>query len=290
MYLDKRDGEARQSAYNSRLVFYLKGRVSNESQKVMLPLQFRKEDTMMIIRDLLESRGCNVPSRNPPNTTVLQTDLSSRAGQSVSDDQEREQGNWDSDFFVDPNTNEAWDWRRTTGRGDDQTAWTGTEGGATPRNLGQIMATKQGREIVEERKASARELKQLVDNLQELYGFGRFLFRCGWSQSNLCMALSTLLDACAAHSSTFHVQRFEGLDVVFMLGTPEMSADFQEAEIRLSPSDVPLVWVSTLADVTPELLCQAEGRTHELQQLEVKASAILRGMQLARGLSCSRTR
>lgn len=58
-------------------------------------------------------------------------------------------------------------------------------------------------------------------------------------------------------------------------------------EIRLCPADVPLEWVSVLQGITPKLLSSVEKHTRELLLLEGKASTILRGARLSRGLSCS---
>lgn len=38
--------------------------------------------------------------------------------------------------------------------------------------------------------------------------------RCGWSKSNLCVALDSLLSACATHRAAFSVPDFGGLGVV----------------------------------------------------------------------------
>lgn len=61
-------------------------------------------------------------------------------------------------------------------------------------------------------------------------------------------------------------------------------------EIRLSPADVPLMWVSVLQGITSRLLDEAEERARELVSLEKEASAILRGAGVSRGLSCSKSR
>lgn len=45
--------------------------------------------------------------------------------------------------------------------------------------------------------------------------FSNNYFRCGWSKSNLCVALESLLSACATHREAFRVPNFGGLDVVF---------------------------------------------------------------------------
>ena len=39
--------------------------------------------------------------------------------------------------------------------------------------------------------------------------------RCGWSKSNLCVALVSLLETCGAHRRTFRVSDFHGLEVIF---------------------------------------------------------------------------
>ncbi|CAM9542537.1 unnamed protein product [Discosporangium mesarthrocarpum] len=280
MYLSQQD----MPRPDARLVFYLKGQESSPGpRRVIIPLNVWRTETMFTVQKLLESCGCSVPSlptRPTPQSAVKANDVFT-----IEDHQGAPVGQFDN-IFRDPATTWSWDWRPEAGRWEDRTE-VGRGGRGRTGSLGHILETKEGRELVREMKASGTEVERVVGTLQEKYGFGKFEFRCGWSQSNLLRTLTSLLTTCETHQGAFRVVRFGGLSVVFLLGTLEGSTDYMEGEIRLSPSDVPLVWVSTLSGVTQPLLEQAEGWARELERLEERASAILRGARLSRGLSCS---
>ncbi|CAM9285288.1 unnamed protein product [Ectocarpus fasciculatus] len=217
---------------------------------------------------------------------------------------------WEDELFGGTAANRAWDEAAAAGRNgrrhthgrsafssDDDKTQEGrqrtTEWGAAferrsghASRLGQILSTDEGRALVRERRSSSRKVRRLVGELREQYGFGEFTFRCGWSKSNLCVALGSLLETCHARRGEFLVNDFGGLEVVFR-NDPSV---LHKGEIRLCPADVPNQWVSALRRVTPAVLSTAEEHAREMVSLQEKASSALRGARLSRGLSCSKSR
>eukprot|EP00903_Cladosiphon_okamuranus_P015929 g14714.t1 len=164
---------------------------------------------------------------------------------------------------------------RASGGGDESTS-----------RLGRVLASDLGRALVRERRASSRKVRQLVGELREEYGFGEFTFRCGWSKSNLCVALGSLLETCHANRGALKVPDFGGLEVVFLSHPSALDGE----EIRLCPADVPNQWMAVLERVTPDVLSRSLESSRDIVSLQERASSALRGAQISRGLSCSKAR
>ncbi|CAM9710449.1 unnamed protein product [Scytosiphon promiscuus] len=216
---------------------------------------------------------------------------------------------WGDQLFGGSTANRAWDKaasarrrRQLHGRsafsGDDDRSSEGRQrstewgaafekaGGDAFSRLGHVLATDGGRALVRERRASSRNVRQLVNELREEFGFGDFSFRCGWSKSNLCVALGSLLETCRVNRSVLRVRDFGGLEVT-LRNDPSV---LHKGEIRLCPADVPNQWMSVLQSVTPAVIAAAEERSREMSSLQEQASIALRGARLSRGLSCSKSR
>ncbi|CAM9527288.1 unnamed protein product [Ectocarpus sp. 4 AP-2014] len=300
----------------SPLVFFLKqageegaGSKSDGSPscgKVMLPLGSHHQMATHLYDSGMS--GVNPPPAHAERASTRRHHISRPADTSNNDNHSRWHG-WEDELFGGTAANRAWDEAaagrngsgHTHGRSafssDDDKTREGrqrtTEWGAAferrsghVSRLGQILSTDEGRALVRERRSSSRKVRRLVGELREQYGFGEFIFRCGWSKSNLCVALGSLLETCRARRGEFLVNDFGGLEVVFR-NDPSV---LHEGEIRLCPADVPNQWVSALRRVTPAVLSAAEERSREMISLQERASRALRGARLSRGLSCSKSR
>ncbi|CAM9445050.1 unnamed protein product [Sphacelaria rigidula] len=275
--------------------------------KVMLPLQARRNSTKLELMHLLRTAGVALPqgiSAIPRPPLPLPTVQGAHRRQQDSTTATtpfgwEEDDNWAAmeDLFggggSDARSSPSHPYYNShrysggSGRGGQHEGREAKGGGQnTIAGLGFVLDTEAGRSLVRERRGSARNVQRLVVQLQDQYGFGEFTFRCGWSKSNLCVALDSLLSACATHRAAFSVPDFGGLGVV-LRNDPSV---LRQGEIRLCPADVPLEWVSVLQGVTTEVLSTAKDYARELGCLEEEASAILRGARLSKGLSCSTSR
>lgn len=86
-----------------------------------------------------------------------------------------------------------------------------TSGAGSPDGLAHVLATEAGRSLVRERRSSARNVRRLVDELREQYGFGEFMFRWERSSPNVsqfsddsCFLCSCFLDPNMSGRSSMH--------------------------------------------------------------------------------------
>ncbi|CAM9549428.1 unnamed protein product, partial [Hapterophycus canaliculatus] len=281
-------------------------------RKVLLPLESHHQMATQIFELGITSTSIPPPTPRDASTNHPNYDDGSRnanSSSSSSSSSNSEWHIWGDQFFGGSAANRAWDKAASARRRrhpHGRSAFSGhndrsregrqrtTEWGAAFERanddaftrLGHVLATEDGRALVRERRASSRSVRRLVDELRREFGFGDFTFsRCGWSKSNLCVALSSLLETCRVNRSVLRVPHFGGLEVT-LRNDPSV---LHKGEIQLCPADVPNQWMSVLQSVTPTVLSAAEKGSRELSKLQDRASRAVRGARLSRGLSCSKS-
>lgn len=165
-------------------------------KKVMLPLQSHRTSTKLELMHLLRAAGVTLPPEismtppppaRPPHRSHLHEQESTTATTPFGWDEEDNWagmddlfgGTWSgsrssSRFYgaSDPYQNRRYDGesaqerRRAEGGGPSATA-----------GLGFVLETEAGRTLVRERRRSTRNVRRLVEELREQYGFGEFSFR-----------------------------------------------------------------------------------------------------------------
>lgn len=177
----------------SRLVFYLKPD-SNSPQK----------DAPGIIEEALAGRRCRSVPRKvilPLNSHHQMATLLHQAGITATapspavpppplrcdplmPSTEHSSLDWVEELFGETAANKAW--YEASARKQQQSTSTDSHGSSShsqqgkargPAALGHVLSTDAGRALVRERRASARNVQKLVEELQKLYGFGEFTFR-----------------------------------------------------------------------------------------------------------------
>lgn len=142
-------------------------------RKVILPLNSHNQ-----MATLLYEAGiiATAPSPAVPPPPLRCDPLIPSTGHSSSD--------WVEELFGDTAANKAW--YEATARKRQQSTSTGSRGSRScshqgeargPAALGHVLSTDAGRALVRERRASARNVQKLVEELQKRYGFGEFTFR-----------------------------------------------------------------------------------------------------------------
>lgn len=142
-------------------------------RKVILPLNSHHQ-----MATLLHEAGITATAPSlavPPHPLRCDTSMPST---------EHSSSDWVEELFGETAANKAW--YEASARKQQQSTSTGSHGSGSysrqreargPAVLGHVLSTNDGRALVRERRASARNVQKLVEELQKQYGFGEFTFR-----------------------------------------------------------------------------------------------------------------
>lgn len=180
-------------------------------RKVILPLESHHQMATQIFELGITSTSIPPPTHHDSSTNHPDDHNSSRSYTTTTTSYTTSNSNssntnpdwhiWGDQFFGGSAANRAWDEaasarrrRQPHGRsafsGDDDRSKEGRQkttewgaaferaGGDAFSRLGHVLATDEGRALVRERRASSRNVRQLVGELRDEFGFGDFIFRC----------------------------------------------------------------------------------------------------------------